>query len=182
MKMNHVILAAMLAAFTTLPAVAAPMIQFVDNLDNSVTLQVVTDASGSLGAELGVAVEASGLTLTNATVNTALFDDANPGDNPFINGLDNPIGGDTTGLYVDFSQGQVFGAFGSQVVGIGTFDFLTLEFEGMGTLNASGVVAQQGLLGDVLEASIAVAEIPEPTTGMLALLGLAGCVIRRRVA
>ncbi|QDT69979.1 hypothetical protein MalM25_29230 [Planctomycetes bacterium MalM25] len=178
MKIHHLLSTAMLAVLSAVPVCAAPMIQFVDNLDSSVTLQVVTDANGSLGAELAVVVSSSpGLQLTGVTVDTGNFDTANPGDNPFIPG--SPVGGDTNGLWTDLPNGAVFAAYGSGNLGIGAFDFLTLQYQGTGTLEAFGLVAQQGQLNDGLSASIDLV-IPEPTTAVLALIGLVGIAGRRR--
>lgn len=180
MKLQHCVSAALLAVLTSASAMAAPMIQFANDTGSSVTLQIVTDAVGSVGAELAVEVQTSpGLMLTGATPNLTDFF-PNPGDNPFIPG--SPIGGDTTGLFVDTNAGQVFAAYGSTaILQVGTFDFLTLDYTGSGSLDATGVVAQLGVLGDVLFATADVG-IPEPTTGFLALIGLAGVAVRRRVA
>jgi hypothetical protein len=167
-----------LCLFTSAPLIAAPSLQFVDHFDGSVTLQIVSDDVGSLGAELAVSLEASpGLSITNAIVNTAVFDTANPGDNPFIPGL--PVGGDTTGLFTDFGAGQVFAAFGSGIVGTGNFDYLTLEYEGSGTLNTFGVVAQRGVVHDV-SAMIDVNSVPEPTGATLVAIGVAIFAFFRR--
>lgn len=178
MKLPDIALAACMAALTAASAHAAPMIEFVDNLDGSVSLQVVTDASGSLGAELAVAVESSpGLQITGATINTALFDDANPGDSPFIPGV--MIGGDVTGLDLDLANNRFFAAYGAGDLGIGSFEFASITYEGVGTINAFGLVAQAGALNDGLTASIDV--IPEPTTVLLGALGLIGFAARPRV-
>lgn len=131
------------------PALAVPSISLVDNGSGNATLNVTTDAAGSLAAEIGITLGA-GLTLVDATVNTTLFDDANPGDNPYINGLDNPAGGDTTGLFTDVGAGQIFAAYGSGDLGIGTFELLSFNYTGSDSADASGVVAQLGLVNDVL--------------------------------
>lgn len=177
MKLQHLFPAALMAALFAAPVGAAPMIQFVDNLDSSVTLQVVTDANGSLGAEVAVEVITDGLEITNVTVDTGNFDTPNPGDNPFIPGV--MIGGDSTGLWTDLPNGQVFASYGSGNLGIGAFDFLTLHYQGVGTLEAFGTVAQQALNNNV---SASFEAIPEPNTAVLAVLGLAGCATRRRFA
>lgn len=174
MKATRFLSAAVLAAVFAGAAQAAPMIQFVDNLDNSVTLQIVTDATGSLGAELAVEVQATGdLVLTGATVNTALFDTANPGANPFTMSV-------TDGLYTNLPVGQVFASYGSGNPGIGAFDFLTLEYEGFGTINAFGNVAQQGANNPNQFATIGI--IPEPTSSLILAMGLVACGWRCRAA
>lgn len=157
-----------------------PMIFLVDNGDGTVTLQVETSQPGSLGAELSVSLMMSdGVALTDAIVNTALFDTPNPGDNPFIPG--SPLGGDTTGLFTDFQAGEVFASFGSGDLGVGTFDFMTLSFEGQGTIDAFGFVAQGGQLGDFLLTQVSV--VPEPgALASLATLGFAAVAARRRLA
>ena len=124
-------------------ATAAPSIHLVDNGGGSASLNIATTAPGSLAAELVVQVS-RGLELIDVQVNTALFDDPNPGYNPFIEGT--PIGGNTTGLYVDLEQGVLFAAFGSPDLGIGVFEFLTFEYTGVGCAAASGTVAQGGTL------------------------------------
>jgi hypothetical protein len=168
MKKTILLCAAVAAVACVSPVMAAPSIQFVDNLDSTVTLQVVTTANGSLGAELAVEVSASpGLLITSAVINSAVFDTANPGDNPFIPG--SPVGGDTNGLWTNFPLGQIFASYGSGVVSPGTYDFLTLGVSGVGTLDAFGLVASQGQLNSGLSASITL--IPEPMSA--ALVGLA---------
>lgn len=168
------------------PISAAPILQFVDNFDSTATLQVVTDASGALGAEVAVEVATGpGLVITSVVVDTANFDTANPGDNPFIPG--SPIGGDTIGLWTNLSAGQAFAAYGSGNLGIGTFDFLTLTYEGEGQLSAFGLVAQGASLNEGLSAQIAVDSdsgtteplVPEPSAVMLISLGLIGSAFRR---
>lgn len=179
MKAYYLLFAVTVVSLLTASSQAQPTIQFVDNLDQTVTLQIVTDASGSLAAELAVAVQASpGLDITSAVVNTAVFDTANPGDSPFIPG--SAIGGDVVGLDFNDADDEVFAAFGSGVVGLGAFDYLTLGYQGAGTLDAFGVVAQLGVANQV-SASIAVPTIPEPTTGVLVGVTLLGAGLRRRV-
>lgn len=159
---------------------AAPILQFSDNMDGTISLQVVTDDVGSLGAEVAVELSATpGLILTDVTVNTLLFDTPNPGDNPFIAG--SPVGGDSMGLWTDFPNNRAFASFGTGNPGIGTFDFLTLSFEGVGEFQAFGLVAQAGQLNDGLFANFTV--VPEPT----AIAALVGCLLTvagrsRRVA
>ncbi|MEO0531685.1 MAG: hypothetical protein AAF266_14085, partial [Planctomycetota bacterium] len=106
------VVAVVLTLAATIPAAALPILQFEDNMDGTVDLQVVIDGPGSLGAEVAVAVEPTGtLAITGVTVNETLFDTPNPGDNPFIPG--SPVGGDTTGLFTNLLSGQVFAAFGA---------------------------------------------------------------------
>lgn len=161
----------------------SPTIGFIDNGDSSVTLQITPDAAflpGSVATELAFAVSASpGLALTGASiVDTVTFDTPNPGDSPFIPG--SPIGGDAFGLDLSgLSSNQIFAAFGSNLITTpGPRDFLRIEFSGVGTIDAFGVVAQAGVLVGGLTASIAV--VPEPTTATLSLLPLAALAARRR--
>lgn len=177
MKWNILLCAAVAAVACVSPVMAAPSIKFVNNLNNTVTLQVVTTANGSLGAELAVQVNTSpGLLITSAVINSAVFDTPNPGDNPFIPG--SPVGGDTTGLWTNFPQGKVFASYGSGVVAPGTYNFLTLGVSGYGQLSASGLVAAQGQLNSGLSASITL--IPEPTTAALVGLATLAAFGRRR--
>lgn len=167
---------ALLAALAASPALAMPSLQFVDNLDSSVTLQIATPDNGSLAAEVAVVVDASpGLSITGVSIaDPAVFDTANPGFNPFTGGI-------TDGLYLDeLASGQLFASFGSAVVPPGVYDFLAIEFSGEGTLTASGLVAALGVNNTGLTASIDV--VPEPTTAALAVLGGLAAVARRRVA
>lgn len=158
-------LACMAAAATSS---AAPSLQFANDTGSSVTLQVITDAVGALGAEVAVEIVASPtLELTGATINTLFWDEANPGDNPFIPG--SPVGGDSNGLWTNFSLGQVFAAFGSAGQTVGTHDFITLDYTGSGDLDAFGYVAQLGVLGDLQTASVSVG-VPEPASLALCLL------------
>lgn len=139
-------------------AAAVPSIGIVDNLDGTGSIEITTTVDGALGAEL--TLELTGATLTGATPNTALFDDANPGDNPFIAG--SPIGGDTTGLGLDLANNRLFASYGSGPLGIGTFTFLDFTYTGTGTGDAGGVVAQGGLLGADLSASSPLGNVVEP--------------------
>ncbi len=182
MKLQHLVSAAIFAALSFTAANAAPMIQFGNDTGSSVDLQIVTDANGSIAAELAVEIVARpGLTLTNVTPNLTEFR-PNPGDNPFIAG--SPIGGDTTGLFTNFAEGQVFASYGSnttpQATPAGTYTFLTLDYEGAGSLAATGLVAQLGVIVEPLSARIDL--VPEPTSALLAMLGLAGFAMRRRCA
>lgn len=184
---KYVLLCAAVAVANVSPLFAAPVLQFVDNFDNTATLQVVTDATGSLGAEIAVEiVTGPGLQITGATVNTAVWDTPNPGDNPYIPGV--KIGGDSMGLWTDLANDRLFASFGSGIVGVGTFDFLTLDYSGFGSLEASGYVAQLGQLGGFLQAGYGTSNssgtfalgVPEPTTAALVGLALVGAPARRR--
>lgn len=129
-------------------AFAVPSISVVDNGNGSATVQVVTDAPGSLAVELAIELTdqrclpgESGLGET-VTVNSALFNDPNPGDNPFLPG--SPRGGDTTGLWVDRENSRLFAAFGAGDHGIGSFDLLSFDYFNDPEYYASGIVAQAG--------------------------------------
>lgn len=150
-----------------------PTIQFVDNGDGTVTLQIVTEQIGSTGTELAFTVEVGGtLSIDDAyVVDTATFDTENPGDNPFTGGV-------TEGLFTDFGANQVFASFGSGIIDAGTYDFLTLELSGVGTLSADGVVSQLGQLNGGLNATIGF--VPEPGSALLAAIGLFGLARSRR--
>lgn len=137
---------AALSAMAT-PALAAPSISIVDNLDGTGSVEVTIDAAGSLGAEIALAF--TDATLVDATINSAIFDEANPGDSPFIPGT--LVGGDASGLNVDAGAGEVFAAFGGADPGLGTFTFLDFTYTGSGTAQATGYVAQGGDLGDFLD-------------------------------
>ena len=157
---------------------AAPMLGFVDNLDGSVTLQVITDAAGSVATEIGVTggISASGgLQFTGASIaDPAVFDTATPGNNPFTAGV-------TVGLFLDnLASNEIFASFGSGVLGVGVFDFLDINFVGTGTIDAFGLVAQQGVNNTGLTASIDVSFIPEPSCALLACLGSLACLATRR--
>ncbi len=178
MKRTILLCAAVAAVACVSPVWAAPSLQFVNNNDSTVTLQIVTTDVGSLGAETAVTLEMSPtINLVGATVNTSVFDTPNPGDNPFIPG--SPVGGDTTGLWIDLPNDRLFAAYGSGPVSPGAYDFLTIAYEGFGVINASGVVAAQGQLTSGLTASITV--VPEPTTAALVGLAMVGAFARRRV-
>ncbi|TWT99116.1 hypothetical protein Pla108_00490 [Botrimarina colliarenosi] len=152
-----------------------PTIQFVDNGDGTVTLQIVAYESGSTGSELAFSVDVGdGLLITSAVIaDSATFDMANPGDNPFTGTV-------TNGLYTDFVANQVFASYGSGILSPGTYDFLTLGVSGNGTLNATGVVSQQGMLNSGLSASIDL--VPEPTSALLLTVGVVACGCRYRAA
>lgn len=139
------------------PAVAVPSLSIVDN-GGSATVNVTTTDAGSLGAEIAIELGV-GLTLVDATVNTTNFDTANPGDNPFIAG--SPVGGDTTGLFTDVGAGQIYVAYGSGDLGIGTFELLSFNYTGAGDATGTGDVAQAGALNDVGSVVQALADGPD---------------------
>lgn len=143
-------------------AAAVPSIGIVDNLDGTGSIEITTTVDGALAAELDL-VLSGGATLTGATINGTLFDDANPGDNPFIDG--SPIGGDTTGLGLDLANNRLFASYGSGPLGIGTFTFLDFSYTGTGTGDAGGFVAQGGLLGADLNASSPLGDVVAPLPG-----------------
>ena len=179
MKRTILLCAAVVAVACASPVLAAPSIKFVNNLNNTVTLQVVTTANGSLGTELAVQVNTSpGLLITSAVINSAVFDTPNPGNNPFIPG--SPVGGDSNGLWTNFPMGQVFASYGSGVVVPGTYNFLTLGVSGYGQLSAFGSVAAQGQNNPGLTANITL--VPEPTAAVLVGLASIAAFARRRVA
>ncbi|TWT66857.1 hypothetical protein Pla123a_45550 [Posidoniimonas polymericola] len=178
----------LLRSFAALVCVAAaatssatPTLQFANDTGSSVTLQVVTDDSSSIGAEVAIEINAGPtLELTGATVNTAFWDYANPGDNPFIPGA--PVGGDSFGLWTDFALGQVFAAFGSGFNPMGVHDFITIDYTGSGSLMAEGFLAQNGVLGAIQTANVDLVGVPEPAAlalGLLPFVALAGRRNRR---
>ncbi|WP_146584082.1 hypothetical protein [Posidoniimonas polymericola] len=121
----------------------------IDNFDE-VIVQVVLDAPGAIGVEVTVQA-ADGLSLLSATIaDTVAFDTPNPGDNPFLPG--SPIGGDSTGLWTDLENGQVFASFGGPGTAAGVYDLLTLNvlYAGSGGVDVAGYVAQNGTLGPLL--------------------------------
>lgn len=128
-------------------AVAAPSISIVDHLDGTASLRVATDAPGALAAEL--ALELTDVTLIGATVNSAVFDQANPGDSPYVAG--SPVQGDAHGLELDLENNRLFAAFGADDPGVGEFTFLEFSYAGIGSAHAIGYVAQDGVLGPLLE-------------------------------
>ncbi|QDT67330.1 hypothetical protein MalM25_02270 [Planctomycetes bacterium MalM25] len=142
-------------ALTAAPAIAAPSLAIVTDNTGGVVVQITTDAPGALAAE--IAFETFGVPIEEAIVNTDLFDDPNPGDNPYLDG--SPVGGDTTGLWIDHEAGRVFASFGSEDLGVGTFDFLSLDLDMGGIcgdvsadVGVSGLVAQTGVVGEMLTA------------------------------
>lgn len=147
MKHRHWLAAAALAAFSQV-AVAAPSISVVDNSDGTGSLNITTDAPGALAAELALELT-GGVTLVDAVINSAIFDQANPGDSPFVPG--SPVQGDAHGLELDLVNNRLFAAFGAEDPGVGTFEFLTFSYTGSGGVQATGYVAQNGELGSFLD-------------------------------
>lgn len=157
-------------------ATALPTIQFVDNGNSSVTLQIVTDDVGVTASELSFldgGVSASGsIQFTDAFIaDPVSFDTPLPGNNPFTGGV-------TFGLYLDeIGDNRVFVSYGSAILNPGAYDFLTIEYTGGGTIQASGLVSTSSVLNDGLFASI---RVPEPTAASLSLLSVLGLATRRR--
>jgi hypothetical protein len=125
-----------------------PTIQFVDNGNGTVTLQIVAYETGSTGSELAFSIQVGdGLSIESAMIVDSVFDTPNPGANPFTGTV-------TNGLYTNFAANQVFASYGSDVLSPGVYDFLTLGVSGYGTLEATGLVAQLGQNNPGLSASI----------------------------
>jgi MYXO-CTERM domain-containing protein len=137
------------------PALALPTISVVDNGSGTGQINIITTAAGSIGAEISLVL--SGATLGGATINSSIFDTANPGDNPFIAG--SPVGGDTTGLSAVSGGTSIFASYGSGNQPAGTYKLLDFTYTGTGTATADGFVASVGVLTNV---AAAVADIGEP--------------------
>lgn len=135
------------------PALAVPSISVVKTGPTSGRIDVITTSAGSIGAEVQLIL--AGATLTGATVNSAIFDTANPGDNPFIAG--SPVGGDTTGLGLDLANNRLFASYGSGNQVAGTYKLLDFTYSAPGagsTATGDGFVASVGVLTNV-NASVA---------------------------
>lgn len=135
-------------------ALAAPSISVVGANQGYATVRITTDEPGALAAELAVTVQGYGR-LGDITINSSLFDDPNPGDNPFIEG--SPEGGDTTGLWIDLEGSRGFASFGAADLGVGTFDFMRIDVDNATDdvpteVSVFGIVAQQGVVGEPLNA------------------------------
>jgi hypothetical protein len=127
------------------PALAAPSINVVKVSNTTGRIDIITTAAGSIGAEINLIL--AGATLTGATINSAIFDTANPGDNPFIAG--SPVGGDTTGLGLDLANNRLFASYGSGSQPAGTYKLLDFTYTGVGTGTGDGFVASIGALQNV---------------------------------
>lgn len=177
MTRTCLLLALLLAAAASAPVFAQPSLAFVDNMNNSVTLQIVLDDTGSTASEItavdGGLLGTGDITFTGAFIaDPSAFDTPNPGFNPITGTV-------TDGLYLDaLATNEVFASFGSAILSPGAYDFLTITYEGIGTIDAFGIVAQLGVSHDVI-ASIDV--VPEPSAALLAGLALVGAFSRRRV-
>lgn len=169
MRLCQSIALAAAAALACSAAQAVPSLQFVDNGDSSVTLQIGVTDQGSVATELDIFVSMVGLELTSADIVDPVFDTPNPGGNL-------PSG--VTGILLSGLPQQVSVAYGSSVLAPGVYDFLRLGFEGAGTISATGLVAQLGVNNFGLFASIDV--IPEPSSALICLAGFAALAIRRR--
>jgi hypothetical protein len=169
MKRSYLLISLCAAMALSATALAQPSLQFVDNGDSSVTLQVVVDATGSTASELLVTdaglLGTGNIAFTDVYIaDPAVFDTANPGNNPITGTV-------TNGLYLDdLATNEVFASFGSTIVGPGSYDFLTVEYAGYGTIDAIGLLAQLGVVHSVT-ASIDVDAIPEPSTAVLLVVG-----------
>jgi hypothetical protein len=130
------------------PALAVPSISVVKTSPTTGRIDVITTAAGSIGAEINLIL--AGATLTGATINSAIFDTANPGDNPFIPG--SPVGGDTTGLSAIVSGTSIFASYGSGSQPAGTYKLLDFTFSGAvngATATGDGFVGSVGALTNV---------------------------------
>lgn len=144
------------------PAMALPSISVVDNGGGVGSINITTTAAGSIAAE--IALELSGATLTGATVNSGIFDTANPGDSPYIAG--SPVGGDATGLVLGLPQNRLFAAFGSASQPVGTYKLLDFTYTGSGSAAASGLAASIGVVTPNLSASATIGTVvPTPIFG-----------------
>lgn len=140
------------------PALALPTISVVDNGSGTGQINIITTAAGSIGAEISLVL--SGATLGGATINSAIFDTANPGDNPFIAG--SPVGGDTTGLSAVTGGTSIFASYGSGNQPAGTYKLLDFTYTGTGTATADGFVASVGVLTNVAAAVANIGTVPSP--------------------
>lgn len=152
--MRSLFFAVLIVGVSAAPSLALPSINLYQTGTATGRLDVVVTGSGSIAAEITL-VDFGNVSLTNVTVNSAIFDTANPGDSPFIAG--SPEGGDSLGLTFEPELGRVFASFGSSVVaGPGTYNFLTFQYStssalpiGFSGFTADGFVAQAGVLTDM---------------------------------
>lgn len=109
---------------------------------------------GSIAAE--ISLEYMGLSLSSLSINSSLFDTANPGDSPYLPG--SPEGGDSVGMAFEPELMRAFAPYGSSVIDEpGTYTFLTFGYEltsPVYILSASGLVAQQGEVTSGLSAHV----------------------------
>ena len=172
MNYKTTLLCSLLCLCTT-PVLAQPLLTFVDNSDGSVTLQVIPSApDSSIATEISTTVSVGDVSLTNVSVNSEVFDFENPGLNPFTETV-------TFGLWQN--NNDIFASFGSQILsGTEPVDFLHISFEGTGTIEASGLVADNGQVFTGLTASIEVSNVvPEPVSALLFCIGTLGLLGRR---
>lgn len=146
MNAFHVARAIVITLLGVCPVSAGPVLGFIDNMDNSVTLQVTTNLTGSMGAE--ITVDAT-MALTGAVIaDPVVFDTPITGSNPLT-------GTSSVGLYLDqLATGDLFVSYGSDVVSPSTYNLLTISFNDPGSMLASGLVAQGETLFTGLTASI----------------------------
>ena len=99
--------------------------------------QIVPDPDlGPLAVELAFAIDETDL--VDVDVNTAVWDTANPGNNPFTGTV-------TDGLWVDLIGDRTFGAFGSfDITTPGTLDLFLIETAGLGLTTLRYGVAASG--------------------------------------
>lgn len=130
-----------------------------------------------LAVELAFAIDHT--ELVDVLVNTAVWDHANPGDNPFTGTV-------TDGLWVDLIGDRTFGAFGSiDLTTPGPVDLFLIETEGLGLTTLRYGVAASGhpshgarisqLVGSTaqnFDGHTGVVTIPEPASAILTALGL----------
>ena len=176
MRQTSMLFAALAAVLAASAAQATPMLGLVNNGNGSATVQITVDDSGSVATEIsavdGGLLGTGDLTFTGAFIaDPGTFDIENPGANPIT-------GTTTFGLYLDaLATNEVFASFGSVILSPGTYDFLTVTFEGTGSIDAFGTVAQLGV-NHSLFASIDI--VPEPASVSLLALACAAPLWRRR--
>ncbi|QDV74584.1 hypothetical protein [Botrimarina mediterranea] len=149
--MRTLLAAVAMLGLSAAPSLALPSINLVDTGANTGRLDITVTGSGSIAAEIAL-TDAGAYSLTNVAINSAIFDTANPGDSPFIEG--STEGGDSLGLTFEPELGRAFAALGSGIVdGPGTYTLLTFEYSvtqpwplGFSGVSASGLVAQAGVM------------------------------------
>lgn len=147
--MRKNLLAVALAILNAAPCVALPTLSLVDFGGGAGGLMITVTEPGSIAAE--ITLEYGGdLSISDITINSDVFDTANPGDSPFIPG--SQVGGDSVGLTFEPESNRAFASFGSSVIeSPGSYHFLTFGFNatsacGSYYVSAAGLVAQGGNL------------------------------------
>jgi hypothetical protein len=139
----------------------------------------------SLAVELAFAIDDSDL--IGVDVQSAIWDTANPGNNPFTGTV-------TNGLWVDLIGDRTFGAFGSVVLNSADpVDLFLFETTGLGPttirygMAATGqgpgygaIIAQAGQQWEDYTGSVTA--VPEPATVALSALALVVPLLRRKRA